>query len=95
LPGAPGELWQYAHAQDFKHCPFPEEARNGDVAAIVQGAPFCGVGFEARPIRGEVCQLKFANAALEPLADLAVNLAEAWPVQVELRQRPVQKLYAI
>ena len=44
---------------------------------------------------GKIVQLEFSDAPLEPLANLALYLTEARPLQVELRQRPLQKGYAI
>jgi hypothetical protein len=65
------------------------------VAAFVKDAPLHRIGFKPCSISGKIIQAKFIHAPREPLAYLAAHLAETRPVQVELRQRPLQKGCAI
>ena len=65
------------------------------MTALVENDPLGRIDRKPRSIGGKIVQLEFSDAPLEPLANLALYLTEARPLQAELRQRPLQKGYAV
>ena len=65
------------------------------MAAAVDNLPLGAIILQTCSIGGEIRKLKVMHAPLEAFADLAAHLAETWPAQVDLRQRPLQEGRAI
>jgi hypothetical protein len=65
------------------------------VATFVENAPLRRIGLKPGPVSREVGKPEIVHAPLEPVANLAADLAESCPAQAELRQRPLQEGRAI
>ncbi len=90
-----GNVGEHALAQDLEHAFVAEEARDGDMAAFVEGAPFLRIKLEPSAVSCKAVQAEFADSQLEAFADLASHFSKAGPTQVLLRQGPLEKGGAI
>jgi hypothetical protein len=90
-----GNIGEHALAQDFEHASVAEEARNGDVAAFIESAPFGRIKLEPSAVGCKAIEAEFADSQIDAFADLAAHFSEAVPAQVLPRQRPLEKGGAI
>ena len=65
------------------------------MATFIEGAPLCGIDLKSLSVCSEVRELEIGDTSREPFANLAAYLAIARPAQIELRQRPLEKGYAV
>jgi hypothetical protein len=91
LDDARRDIGENALAQDLEHTSISEEARDGDVAALIERVPLRRVGLKPAAIVRKVVKSKFPDSSLQALADLTAHLSKARPAKVALRQCPLEK----
>src|SRR3954469_20904095 len=89
--GGLGELWQDHSTQDIEHALVAIQARDGDIAEIVDYGPLVRGCLEPTSILLECLQPQLIHPAPKSLAYLGADLAEPRPAQSQLRQGPLQK----
>jgi hypothetical protein len=67
------------------------KARDRDPAEFIKVTPLIEVGLEIGTIGRGVGQRQALQPARNPLAHLAADFAEAWPMRAKLRQSPLQE----
>jgi len=65
------------------------------VAAVIEGAPLRLIGLKPTAVGRKVVKSEFVDSPRQALADLTANFAKAGPVQIALRQGPLEKGGAI
>ena len=90
-----GNLRQDVNGKRLKNMAVTKEARNSDVAHDIEDRPFVRIDLKPLAVSGDILQAERLYAALQALAHLAMDLAEAVPAQIEARQSPLQEGYTI
>jgi hypothetical protein len=86
---------EHVFFQDLEYASVAEEPGDGDVAAVIEGAPLRLIGLKPTAVGRKVVKSEFVDSPRQALADLTAHFAKAGPVQIALRQGPLEKGGAI